>query len=241
MVLSGYSGFFHHYNWSPWHNWNIVENGVKIPNNQIKSNSFYYQKLCIVGEQVEVFVYTFDAGNRDATNSVAILNYSQHLYKLGIYSVDQPFKFKVKACTDVHVFMSSSQFMAYTYPFHNVVIGGSNGDKIFLRHVRDGKYYSLKEGTAVDDLLNCLNYREFWVTWRNATLKVGRGLIEGENQLDALLLQSSHVIDVRGIGIMTSHGSNGQWLVYKDGKYNIIIIICYVIKPILYWNLSYVM
>jgi hypothetical protein len=62
------------------------------------------------------------------------------------------------------------------------------------------------------------------VTWRNATLKVGRGLIEGENQLDALLLQSSHVIDVRGIGIMTSHGSNGQWLVYKDGKYNIIII-----------------
>jgi hypothetical protein len=24
VVLSGYSGFFHHYNWSPWYSWNIV-------------------------------------------------------------------------------------------------------------------------------------------------------------------------------------------------------------------------
>lgn len=62
----------------------------------------------------------------------------------------------------------------------------------------------------------------------------GRGLIEGENLLDAVLLLHSHVIEVRGIAIMTSHGSNGQWIVYKDGKYNIIIIICYVIKPIFY-------
>ena len=29
VVLSGYSGFFHHYNWSPWYSWNITESGVK--------------------------------------------------------------------------------------------------------------------------------------------------------------------------------------------------------------------
>ena len=31
MVLSGYSGFFHHKNWSPRYNSNIVERGVKTP------------------------------------------------------------------------------------------------------------------------------------------------------------------------------------------------------------------
>jgi len=26
-----YSGFLHHWNWSPWYSWNIVESGVKTP------------------------------------------------------------------------------------------------------------------------------------------------------------------------------------------------------------------
>ena len=29
MVFSGYSGFFHQYNWPPQYSWNIVESGVK--------------------------------------------------------------------------------------------------------------------------------------------------------------------------------------------------------------------
>ena len=30
MVLSGYSGFLHLSNWSPWYSWNIDESGVKL-------------------------------------------------------------------------------------------------------------------------------------------------------------------------------------------------------------------
>ena len=37
VVLSGYSGFLHQLNWSPWYSWNIVESGIKTKN-QIKSN-----------------------------------------------------------------------------------------------------------------------------------------------------------------------------------------------------------
>ena len=33
----GYSGFFHHWNWSPWYSWNIAECGVKTPTIKIKS------------------------------------------------------------------------------------------------------------------------------------------------------------------------------------------------------------
>ena len=39
MVLSGYSGFFHHYNWSPWYSWTIVESVVKTQKS-IKNTQF---------------------------------------------------------------------------------------------------------------------------------------------------------------------------------------------------------
>ena len=39
VVLSGYSGLFHHRNRSPWYSWNIAESGVKHNKNQsIKTN-----------------------------------------------------------------------------------------------------------------------------------------------------------------------------------------------------------
>jgi hypothetical protein len=43
VVLFGYSGFFHHWNWSPCYSWNIAESGVKTPKIKIKScMSAYY-------------------------------------------------------------------------------------------------------------------------------------------------------------------------------------------------------
>jgi hypothetical protein len=32
VVFSGYSGFFHQLDWSPWYSWNIFESGVKHHN-----------------------------------------------------------------------------------------------------------------------------------------------------------------------------------------------------------------
>jgi len=44
VVLSWYSGFFLHYNWSPWYSWNIAESGIKHnKSNQIKSNHLFFK------------------------------------------------------------------------------------------------------------------------------------------------------------------------------------------------------
>ena len=50
VVHSGYSGFFHHKNWSPWNSWNIAESGVKHNQiNQSINNIFLfriYRRCC---------------------------------------------------------------------------------------------------------------------------------------------------------------------------------------------------
>ena len=40
VVLSGYSGFLHHYNWSPRYSWTIVESGAKTPTINKKSTCY---------------------------------------------------------------------------------------------------------------------------------------------------------------------------------------------------------
>ena len=61
VVLSGYSGLFHNWNWSLWYSWNIAESGAK--HNKIKSNkkitfvvsSYFFYNALISGSDV---VYT---------------------------------------------------------------------------------------------------------------------------------------------------------------------------------------
>jgi hypothetical protein len=38
VVLSRYSGFCHHENWTPWYSWNIAESGAKTPKTKKKLN-----------------------------------------------------------------------------------------------------------------------------------------------------------------------------------------------------------
>ena len=156
------------------------------------------------------------------------MDYSTPLYQFGIFPHVQPFRFAVQACHNVNVFLSGSAVLDSNYPFHNVVIGGENGAKIFIRHVSDGiSYQSRTDGLEVSDLLFCLSYQEFWVTWSNGSVKVGRGLIENQSELDSWsLYHDTQHIKIKSLAVMTSYGSSGQWDVYKECKYNIIYRKC---------------
>ena len=42
MILSGYSGFLQHWNWSPWYSWNIADSDVKYQNSNSKFKFFKF-------------------------------------------------------------------------------------------------------------------------------------------------------------------------------------------------------
>lgn len=177
----------------------------------------------ILGDQVEYF-YTYSHDIIDAVNTANILAYATPMYQFGIFPHVQPFRFAVRGCHNVNVFLSGSAVLDSNYPFHNVVIGADFGAKIIIRHVSDGIVYQNRpDGLAVSDLLLCLYPKEFWVTWSNGSVRVGRGLIENQNELDSWsLIHPTQHINIKSLAVMTSYGTTGEWMVYRECKYNII-------------------
>ena len=74
-----------------------------------------------------------------------------------------------------------------------VVLGAENNTKTLFRYRNN----SLGE-VATPSLLSCTEVRNFWISWHNATLRVGRGYIYS---LDFLLETS-----VRGLDLFTRMG-----------------------------------
>ena len=57
MILSGYFGFFHHYNGSPWYSWNIAENGVKHNKSNQINQQLYLINKCKGSQYHKPFIY----------------------------------------------------------------------------------------------------------------------------------------------------------------------------------------
>jgi hypothetical protein len=62
VVLSRYSGFFHHQNWSPWYSRNIVESGVKHhkPTNHLLKTLQYYRSHKMLDSYTTLVVIGID-------------------------------------------------------------------------------------------------------------------------------------------------------------------------------------
>jgi len=54
MVLTGYSGFIHHLNWSPWYSWIIAESGVKHQKSTKTSNE---TRVSVVKQQIRYVLF----------------------------------------------------------------------------------------------------------------------------------------------------------------------------------------
>jgi hypothetical protein len=60
VVFSGYSGFLHHLNWSPWYSWNIVESGVKTPKlkiNQSVGSENWFELVNFLGFAFRLWIF----------------------------------------------------------------------------------------------------------------------------------------------------------------------------------------
>ena len=81
-------------------------------------------------------------------------------------------------------------------------------------------------GPAGDNVINapmdCVNYKEFWVSWKQGVIEVGSGLIVGENRF----LHYTHLspYEVNYIGITTWTGANGYWEINCNGMDDLLNI-----------------
>ena len=71
-------------------------------------------------------------------------------------------------------------------------------------------------GKAINEPLDCADYREFWVSWAKGVIEVGSGLIVEDNTF----LHYTHLspYEVNYIGISTYRGTKGYWEINCKGR-----------------------
>jgi hypothetical protein len=124
------------------------------------------------------------------------------------------------ACRDAHVALTQ-QFDNLQSPTYEIIIGGNGNKNSFIR---DGNTF--EEFYRVDsvDVLNCNEYRTFWVRWNvDSRLAVGRGAIVNKNQF--MDWPDPQKRTFAGLTISTYYEQPGYWdFSFIDGAFYLLLV-----------------
>lgn len=82
--------------------------------------------------------------------------------------------------------------------------------KSFIRELPDK---TITQRTT-ENLYNDVSYTDFWITWTDGELEVGRGTELGRN----IFLQTDKILSkVESVAIATKNGHQGNWTIGKGG------------------------
>lgn len=134
------------------------------------------------------------------------------LSTLGITISENNFiNFKIKACNDVHVALISGN--TENDPLYEIVIGGWKNTKSVLRTGKQANTAATDEG----DFLICSEYKEFWISWDNITINIGRGDVFDDDTIFLTWSNADGLRTIINIGVYTAFGSTGEWIFYQPG------------------------
>lgn len=126
------------------------------------------------------------------------------------------FTFRVRSCQDAHISFALNQ----GEKDYEVVLGSHRNQKYSVRKYRGG--YVQKDVVNQNGVVHCINFRAFWVSWRNNTISVGRGSIFGKNTEVELYDK-----DFRGVSVLgfTQYVVDGSWFFDEElySEFNFIV------------------
>src|SRR6218665_723540 len=144
----------------------------------------------------------------------------QYVWKSTQYQNNQ-FRFYVMACHDVHVNLSPREGEVY----YEAVLGGWNNTMSVIRlanvHLQE------HQGTGI---VNCNEWRLFWISWTEATIRVGKGSELFKNTF--LEWNDPSFAGINHLSFSCGYGSSGQWVFNEDrGLYSSLLICCIICRP----------
>lgn len=172
----------------------------------------------------EIFIHTVDAGYIDLARMPNILENTTDLSKYGIDVTSGILKFQVKACNDVNLYLTETLSANRSRSFYNVIIGVSRGYKVKFHEIINSTIVGRND--ADDDvdcdlelpLLDCNEFRKFWISWKNGYVRVGKG--QNENEDEIYSWHFNPLFPVKAVGIQTARGSTGDWIIYTPVSYD---------------------
>jgi len=119
---------------------------------------------------------------------------------------------RVIACRDAHIALSETFNNVQTRTYE-IIIGGNGNQNSFIRDYSTG---GEKQRVETPDIMDCNNFRAFWVSWEDHRIKAGKGATVGQQIfLDWYDLEERIF---QGLTISTWSDATGWWdLSYTEG------------------------
>ena len=151
------------------------------------------------------------------TSGEKITYYTGDVYDVGQLWVEVGasvtwYNFRVRACHDAIVYLSHER-MAASDSAYEIAIGTKNNLRTQIRRASDRQVLADED---TPDIVNCSNYRQFWVSWVEGLLQMGTGGLKDINKVI-----SHDTADTRTIRSVAMTGDNLQgdparWEVRKN-------------------------
>nr|XP_022343555.1 uncharacterized protein LOC111136752 isoform X1 [Crassostrea virginica] len=117
-------------------------------------------------------------------------------------------QFKVKGCNDAHLILSENR--NDSFQSYEIVIGGWGDTTSVIRSCRQCQHRAVKYHTPI----SCTEYKPFWVSWRNGTIRVGEGQEVGTGVFMEWTDPNPHPVKFIGFSSWSDHPT--QWMFQKD-------------------------
>jgi len=113
--------------------------------------------------------------------------------------------FKVQACADAHIALSSQLGLSIQHTYE-VVLGGWQNSRSAIRNKTQGMDWT---DVSTPDILHCDEMRSFWISWEYGLIMVGKGSKVGKNEVMHWLDPAPY--SVHAISVSTGYESSGLW------------------------------
>ena len=127
--------------------------------------------------------------------------------------------FQVSACNDAHVILMTGNTESEKHYF--IAFGGWGNTMSIIEDESVAKYDGV--------VLNCTEYKEFWINWDSCMINVGHGTTNNEH-IFLSLASASICLDIVNIGVRTAHGAKGKWIFYHEGGYYTLLSFSVIYK-----------
>ncbi|CAG2197389.1 unnamed protein product [Mytilus edulis] len=166
-----------------------------------------------------ILIQTNNTGNKDAYKYPDnILDYHTSLSRYG-FKIDNSVTFLIKACNNAFVSLCRSKQMSSKENYYEIAFGSDHNFKLRIRrfHQQVESYKLMHAG-----VLDCYEYKAFWISWINGSISIGKGVDRCQNEV--LSWHDPNSFSIKSIGVMTGYGSTGEWLVLSyTGKIYLFI------------------
>uniref|UniRef100_X2B7D1 Farnesoic acid O-methyl transferase domain-containing protein n=1 Tax=Capitella teleta TaxID=283909 RepID=X2B7D1_CAPTE len=122
--------------------------------------------------------------------------------------------FRVKACSDAHIAVAPTSGVDLTEAFYDIVLSGWENTRTQIRRVQNGLREDVSEPIDTTGLLDCDHFKDFWVSWANNVVQVGKGIIPRHHVL--LSHSLNDIYPIKAVAISTGFDHEGEWKIDND-------------------------